>query len=153
MSIVEKAFLEIISNGAIKRENLIGCSDREIDIIEKHFSFTLPYEYRKFLSVAGKGAGKLFQGSDIFFPSLLELQEEAKYLLLELSLDNLFDGSEKIFYMHQGYEFNYFKDLSADPVVMQFTEGCDGPIVAYERFSDFIISSIKEHLSGWPRLD
>jgi|SRR5450830_916505 len=153
MSIVEKAFLKIISDGSIRKENLVGCSDEEIEIIEKHFSCILPYEYRKFLSIAGKGAGKLFQGTDIFFPTLLELQEEAKSLLLELNLSNLFDGSEKIFCMHQGYEINYFKDLSADPTIMQFTEGCDIPIVAYDSFSNFIISSIREHLSGWPQLD
>lgn len=150
MNQVKEAFLALVQQGAIAKANLIGCTDEEILIIQKHFSCQLPQAYKDFLLIAGKGAGILFRGSDIFYPRVLELQSEAKELLSELGLTTLLPIDAKVFCMHQGYELNYFMPTSDDPPVFQFFEGEINAFVAWESFSKFIKASIQSHLGQWP---
>lgn len=153
MSRVLEAFSAIVQQGAIEKSNLVGCTADEILIIERHFSCRLPQAYKDFLSIAGKGSGKLFQGTDIFYPRLLALQSETFELLVELELPRLLPNEAKVFCMHQGYEVNYFEPTSDDPPVSQFFEGQADAAVAWESFSDFIYTSIQNHLGQWGNLN
>jgi SMI1-KNR4 cell-wall len=146
MNRVMDAFSAIEQQGAIARKNLVGCTVEEISIVEKHFGGRLPKAYKDFLSVAGKSAGKLFQGSDIFYPRVLKLQAEANELLLELALPELLPNDAKVFCMHQGYELNYFRPVSDDPPVFQFVEGRGEVAIGWKSFSEFIDASIRSHL-------
>lgn len=153
MNQVKEAFSTLVRQGAIAEANLIGCTDEEILIIQKHFSCLLPQEYKDFLFIAGKSAGKLFRGTDIFYPRVLQLQSEAEALLSELQLTTLLPIDAKVFCMHQGYELNYFIPTSDDPPVLQFFEGQTEAIVAWKSFSEFIVTSIRSHLEHWPDLN
>ncbi|MFZ6722249.1 SMI1/KNR4 family protein [Undibacterium sp. Ji49W] len=143
----------IVTQGKIKQESLIACSLQEIKAIEKHFSSQLPQTYKDFLVIAGKGAGKLFRGTDIFYPRILQLQSEARNLLAELDLTNLLPTEAKVFCMHQGYEINYFLPFSADPPVFQFFEGGNAVTMPWQSFSEFVVDTINSHLKQWPDLD
>jgi len=153
MSKVKEVFSAIVLQGAIAETNLIGCNDDEVSIVEKHFACQLPQAYKDFLSIAGKGAGKLFRGTDIFYPRILELQSEAKELLAELELTVLLPHDAKVFCMHQGYELNYFVPTSDDPPVFQFFEGQTDVVIAWKTFSEFILTTIQSHLEQWSDLN
>jgi len=152
MSKIEDSFAALVQGGHITKDMLRGCSDEEIAALEVHFNCRLPSSYRDFLSIAGKGAGKLFQGTDIFYPRILQLQREARDLLLELNLPNLLPDEAKVFCMHQGYELNYFLPNSEDPAIFQFFEGQQAVTQPWNSFSDFIETSIESHLKHWPEL-
>jgi hypothetical protein len=153
MSKVVEAFSAIVQQGAIEKSNLIGCTSEEIVLVEQHFACRLPQAYKDFLVIAGRGAGKLFRGTDLFYPRVLALQSEALELFAGLDLLELLPNSAKVFSMHQGYEVNYFEPTSDDPPVSQFVEGQTGVAVAWESFSNFISSSIQSHLDQWRDLN
>jgi hypothetical protein len=153
MNRVIDAFSAIERQGSIVRKNLVGCTVGEISIVEKHFGSRLPKAYKDFLSVAGRSAGKLFQGTDIFYPRVLQLQAEANELLGELALPELLPNDAKVFCMHQGYEINYFRPVSDDPPVFQFVEGKSDVAIGWKTFSEFIDASIQSHLQQWQDLN
>lgn len=146
-------FLSIIKNGNISKETLHGCNKYEISLIENHFSQQLPNEYKDFILIAGKGAGKLFQGTAIYYPTLLELQSSAKVLLEELNLLKLLPANALVFRMHQGYEFTFLLPGHDNPPVLQYIEGNDHCTQPWSSFSDFLEESINEHVKVWPNLN
>lgn len=150
--IMKNIFNNLIEKGNIKKSSIIGCSDQDIFEIEKHFQCELPMIYVDFLRIAGKKAGKVFCGTDIFFPRLLDLQLEAESLLVELGMEEVLPANGKVFYMHQGYEINYFIPSTDDPPVFQFVEGNNSATIAWASFSNFIETSIKDHLQHWSDL-
>jgi SMI1-KNR4 cell-wall len=153
MNRVMDAFSAIEQQGSIARKNLIGCTVEEISTVEKYFKSRLPKAYKDFLSVAGRSAGKLFQGTDIFYPRVLQLQAEANELLVELAIPELLPSDAKVFCMHQGYELNYFRPVSDDPPVFQFVEGRSEVVIGWKTFSEFIETSIQSHLLQWQNLN
>jgi SMI1-KNR4 cell-wall len=153
MKKIQEIFEALIFQGHIARSTLIGCGADELLIIENFFGYPLPQSYRDFLSIAGKGAGKLFQGTDIFYPRVLDLKSEAKELLLEVKLENLLPDDAMVFCMHQGYELNYFVTGSDDPSIMQYVEGEMQVVMPWKTFSEFISTSIQNHLTQWSDLN
>ncbi|HEX2591957.1 MAG TPA: SMI1/KNR4 family protein [Rhizomicrobium sp.] len=152
MGKVEQAFSVLVAEGALPRRTLVGCSESQILAVEKEFGSALPREYRDFLAIAGRGAGKLFAGTDIFFPGVLALRSWAHELLQENSKEDVLPIDAVIFCMHQGYELNYFVPISDDPPVFQFVEGWDAAQQAWPSFSEFITSAIAAHRQQWPKL-
>jgi hypothetical protein len=150
---IQALFYKLIQQGTISHTSLIGCNGKEIEFVVQHFGCELPLAYREFLMIAGKGAGKLFQGTDIFYPRVLQLQEEAAELLAELEQPTLLPADGKVFCMHQGYEINYFVPGHDDPPVFQFFEGQDLVTQPWPSLSEFIRSSIEDHLKQWKNLD
>lgn len=152
MSRVRIAFSELVRGGGIDDGSLKGCSPQEIASVEEHFGCALPSSYRDFLVLAGRGAGKLFRGTDIFYPRVLGLQKEAEDLFRELGRLDLLPAEAKVFCMHQGYELSFFLPGLEDPPVFQFVEGADVAPCAWETLSDFLVTSIESHLKQWADL-
>jgi hypothetical protein len=150
---VKNLFDDLVQQGAILQTSLVGCTAQEIASIEQHFSDSLPVAYHDFLSIAGRSAGKLFRGTDVFYPRVLELQSEAREVLNELGLPNLLPIDAKIFCMHQGYEINYFLPISDDPPVYQFFEGQSSTTRPWNSFTEFMKNSIEDHLAQWRDLN
>lgn len=153
MSIVRKIFDTLVIQKSISRASLVGCNSAEIGIVQKHFGCDLPGEYYDFLSIAGRSAGKIFQGTDIFYPRVLELKDEARELLMELDVPHLLPADAKIFCMHQGYEINYFLPGSNNPPVFQFFEGQSSVSQPWNSFAEYLRSSIVDHVKQWPNLN
>ena len=152
MSDIRSLFSALLRGGLISQGSLLGCNEEEIGRLEGIVGVNLPASYREFLQIAGKKAGKLFQGTDIFFPRVLELQSEAASLLEENNLPPLPHGVV-VFSMHQGYEIDCFTTDSDDPPVLQYVEGEMEFSQAWNTFSEFIGDSIKQHTDQWGRLD
>jgi len=153
MKNVRDIFHELVLRGVILESTLVGCSEVDIASVEQHFGCKVPLAYRGFLTIAGRSAGKIFCGVDIFYPRLLSLKLEAEELLDELSLSDLLPRDAKVFCMHQGYEINYFLSVFDDPPVFQFFEGQSSITKTWDSFSGFLIASIENHLLQWPDLN
>lgn len=103
---------------------VIGCSDSEITQIEQRWELPLPSEYRQFLEIMGRDAGRFLLGSDVYFPDCLDIREAVEGLFEETLEDlgkniSLPIGSV-VFLLHQGYEFY---SLHSDKQVYYFSEG------------------------------
>ncbi|UZE31256.1 SMI1/KNR4 family protein [Pseudomonas asplenii] len=153
MSRVRQIFFDLERSGCISKDILLGCNEEEIFGVEKKFNCVLPVAYRDFLSVAGRSAGKLFFGTDIFYPGVLELDLATEELFSESGRPDFYPGEAKIFCMHQGYEILFFIPGADDPPVFQYVEG-DGSITRpWSSFSDFLRGSIEDHLAQWSDLN
>lgn len=139
----------------LSQQFIKGCSPAEIAEVEKQVEAPLPTEYRNFLQLMGKGAGKLFQGTAIYYPNCLDFQADAKNLL---AINDFLPLPHKtfVFSIHQGYEVNFFHlDQGSDPAVYQYSEGQEEQnfIKISDSFSGFIKDSIEFHLQVWPNLN
>lgn len=150
---VDSIFAALDDVGILHRDSLVGCTAKEIDAVRSHFSRKLPAAYEEFLRLAGGGAGRLFCGSDIFYPRLLALQNFAKELLIENGESISLPVDAMVFFMHQGYEFCFLLPVNEDPPVFQYVEGQVGFANPWGKFSDFLKASIAAHLEGWANLN
>lgn len=115
----------IVSGGIAGPGDLAGCTPEEIALLEHKFGIKLPELYCDWLRTMGRDAGHYLQGSDAFYPAILELRDWATELLVENGNPFSLPDDAFVFLMHQGYQFLYFRTVSQnpDPPVMYYFEG------------------------------
>jgi len=127
-------------------QSLKGCSEKQIIEIEQAQGVKLPALYKGFLSTVGLGAGQLLVGSDFRYPDLLSLKKWAQELLVENNQPLKLPEKAFVFYMHQGYQFDYFDtaDVRDDPVIFHFYEGESAFKAMEMTFSEFVFQGIED---------
>lgn len=148
MRAVQQIFFDLEQRGYLSKDSLAGCTEEEIRLVEKSLGCPLPTAYREFLSVAGRFAGKLFVGTDIFYPGILQLDLAAKELFFEAGCLELYPHEAKAFCMHQGYEVLFFIPGSEDPPVLQYVEGNESMTQPWNSFSEFLRDAIAQRYMG-----
>jgi hypothetical protein len=134
----------IVNKGLATIDQIKGCSEEEIIQLEGLVGDRLPDKYRNFLLASGHQAGKLFQGTSIFFHDLKDLKREAENLLLENNESYTLPENSFVFSMHQGYEFKFFLLSDGDdPPIYQYVEGSGKPEVSWQSFRSFLIEEIE----------
>ncbi|MEW8521512.1 MAG: SMI1/KNR4 family protein [Candidatus Thiodiazotropha endolucinida] len=137
----------LIDAGLAEQNEITGCVESEIKRIEEIAGCKLPLEYEKFLENLGKSGGKFLQGTDVFFDSILEIQEWAVELLEEEGKKNILPRNAFIIFMHQGYEFGYFLlGESEDPEVFFYSEGMSYPEARWKSVSYFLESVLADEI-------
>ena len=106
--IVDEFIKQMENLKVLHRDSIEGCTTDEIAQLKKIQNIgKLPPLYVEFLSKLGKKAGAFGVGSDMFYPVLLELKEEAIYILDEEA--GLIPNDAFVFYIHHGYIVWYFR--------------------------------------------
>src|SRR5689334_3848480 len=115
----------IIEAGVAGPDEVIGCSSDETQSLESTWGCALPEMYRAFLAKMGRGAGRFFRGTDLFYPKALQLKAWTQILLEEDKAGFQIPPDAVTFLMHQGYQFMYFQrsDGGNDPAVYHYMEG------------------------------
>ena len=136
-------------NVGVSSYNLIqGCSNEEIEYLENYTTHPLPETYKQFLIHMGHGAGKFFEGTDIFYKTIFENRIAANELLEEDQSNFKLAETDFVFASHQGYQFMYFSLCeNADPSVYYYIEGAKLPHKKWERFSEFLIQSVEDYVN------
>ncbi|MDI5964915.1 SMI1/KNR4 family protein [Streptantibioticus silvisoli] len=130
-------------------ESVAGLTDAEMKCVREQWGIRkFPARYEEFLSLMGRGAGRILLGTDAFFPEILEMRRASD----EFFADNpegmdLPDGAV-VFAMHQGYQV-YWMDSSTlqDPPVSLCMEGERAPMAHWASFTEFLNS---EYLNVHP---
>lgn len=138
-------------NGFATYWSIKGCLEIGVREIEKNFGYHLPKIYREFLLKMGLGAGKFYQGTDIFWEKgFLDYRDWTEFR--EAFLDILKDEKSNfeltnncfVFAHHQGYIFWFF--------YVQIGEE-NPPVYGYkdreikkvsDSFSAFLLESLEE---------
>ena len=126
----------------------IPCTEEEVFALEQKVHLSLPRAYKEFLLTMGKGADTFLVGSDFLYPELLNLQEVAKEMLAEDGFPQKLPEDAFVFFMHQGYQFNFFRISGEDdPSVSRYFEGKEKETftVIYPHFTDFLLTELKDH--------
>jgi hypothetical protein len=126
------------------------CTREEVEELELLNGHRFPEAYREFLLWMGRGGGGFLQGSDCFYRDLKHLSSFAQELLEEDQFANQLPENVFVFYMHQGYQFNFFYfDDGADPPVYWYLEEIPTRTSftqLYSSFSEFILTEIEGHI-------
>jgi hypothetical protein len=151
---VRVAVTAITDGTTAQPQQLIGLLDDEISQVRCDQPAPLAVSYRTFLTMIGGGAGRFMQGTDVYYPSILGLGTAAREILLENGSTFEFDESDRVFSMHQGYQFDFLRGSGADPEVWSYSEGHNGdlPLLNFARFTDWLRAVAESEIPVWARL-
>ena len=144
---MDKIVQRLIRSRIANPNEIIGCTPNQIEEIRLLAGGRLPPVYEVFLRKLGCGAGRFFEGTDIFYPQILTNRQGADALLQEDECEFQLSKSDFVFAIHQGYQFMYF-DLSAvgdDPQVYSYMEGDGLPKIKWKHFSDLLLGAIEDY--------
>lgn len=143
----ENLVKELLDSGLAVKEDIKHCSSEDIASLKATSGGYLPIVYEQYLLKIGRCAGKFMQGTDIFYPSILGLKEDAIELLEENEENFKLPDDAFVFSMHQGYEFLYFLLSDGDdPEIYQYIEGDEAPTKAWDSFTEFLNQSLAQHI-------
>jgi len=137
------AQLNIASPNGVK-----PCTEEEVHILEQALRIDLPYAYREFLLWMGHGAGDFWRGSQCWYKHLPRLRQAAIELLTENQSPLYLPEDGFVFFMHQGYQFDFFKLAEGqDPPVYFYGEWTDqlSFTLTHPAFSEFLSEQIEAH--------
>lgn len=144
---------KLITLEVAESHEIIGCTEVEIEtLMANQWVHFLPELYREFLSMMGKQAGLLHQGTDARYEYLLDIKEAALGLLQENNNPFELPADAFIFQMHQGYEFFYFltADRNQNPSIYRYLETKDQiPFKKWESLSDYFHIEIEREITSW----
>jgi hypothetical protein len=136
---IEDVALLLRERGVAGESDLCGCSLSELEAVEEKLGKPIPLAYRNFLKIMGRGAGRLFLGTNAFFPGILELTEIAAEIVSEDPSHIKLPEDALVLTMHQGYEFMFMrKSEGDDPPVYHYLEGRGGFDKRQERFTEYL---------------
>lgn len=137
-----------------RREDLRPLTVKVIREVEDDQPASLSEAYRSFLSVMGGGAGRLFRGSDVYHPDVMGLWQAAQELLAENGSPFELATSDRVFFMHQGYQFWFLRGSDPDPEVWAYNEGSNGDVPLREEacFTDWLRDVAQGEMQQWAHL-
>lgn len=140
----------LVANGFVMDDtSLCGCDDEQIAEIEHRFNIQLPPVYKSFLLSMGQSSGDFLTGSDLLFPEVLELRDDAEELLNESKADFALSESDFVFCMHQGWQFMFFDCRAGDAApIYQYSQGDDRPSKIFDSFSLWLESILTDEVKS-----
>jgi hypothetical protein len=135
----------LLSRGIATRNTIVGCTEIEIEYYLAKNSTPAPDVYLSFLRLMGKNAGRLFRGTDFFYPAILDLQTHTVEMLENAKNKILLPDRSLVFSMHQGYEICFFPDyLLSNPPVYCLSECSSVYNIASNTFTEFLELSLND---------
>src|SRR5262245_39647203 len=127
-----------------------GCSEADIDTLEREAGVHLPQAYAAFLRINGVRPDEIFMGSDCALDTLLYLQTSAKHLLAAGEAEYTLPHNAFVFLMHQGYEFFFFEagETPSDPPVFYYMEGDKEPRCSNPSFTHWVQEYVRSLRAG-----
>lgn len=115
----------IIQSQIATLEQIKGCSEQEIEELEKACELSLPYSYKVFLRNFGHGFGGVANDVDFLYQDVLPLTNIAREILQEEG-DPVLPGNAFVFAMRYGEQFAFFEASEGieDPPTFFYME-CD----------------------------
>jgi hypothetical protein len=157
MKYIERILAEMKALGVLDTHKLLPCTEEEVYALEQKTHHSLPRAYKEFLLTMGKGAGDLLVGSDFSYEQIEDLQEAAVEMLSEDGFAQKLPEDAFVFFMHQGYHFNFFRTSAGEnPPVYRYLEGTDLEtfLLTYSHFTDFLLQGVQDrarYIQKWQK--
>jgi hypothetical protein len=149
-----RAVVDAITDGTTARpDQLQGLSAEAVLEVERDQQAPMADAYREFLSLIGGGAGRFMRGEDVYYFRVLGLGAAARELLEENDSPFRFEPTDRVFSMHQGYQFEFMRGTGPDPEVWSYSEGmhADIPVRSHASFTDWISATAEAEIPVWKR--
>ncbi|MGW1735678.1 hypothetical protein [Streptomyces sp. NPDC001999] len=147
-----RVVVDAITDGTTARpEQLQGLPGDTVLEVERDQQAPMADAYREFLSLIGGGAGRFMQGTDVYHPRILGLGTAARELLEENESPFHFEATDRVFSMHQGYQFEFMRGTGPDPEVWSYSEGdhTDVPVPSCSSFTDWLRATAEREMPVW----
>ncbi len=137
----------LIKNDLATKDELQGCSEKELEQLEKHIEAKLPKGYREFLILMGHRAGIFNRGSNFLYKDLFDLTDLTKEILRSGPFELPNDAF--VIFSHQGCIFAYFKLSEGEyPPIYTYMEMEPRPKRWAENFSEYLEKSLAEEIDS-----
>ena len=115
---------QIIQSQIAKPEQLIGCSDKEIEALEKACGLALPYSYKVFLKNFGHCFGGVANDVEFLYQDVFPLTKIAREILQDEG-DLILSEKAFVFTMRYGEQFFFFEAEEGieNPPIFYYMEG------------------------------
>lgn len=129
----------IIHRGIARREEIVGCDEREVSWLEEKLGASVPLAYKLFLLSMGKAAGGLMVGTDFFFGRISEHRQWFLEAVAECGDQVSLAEDSIVFMSHQGVVFMVFRSSEGDnPPVYRYVQNTNELIKISDTFTDFV---------------
>lgn len=130
----------LVRRGVATANSINGCTPHEIEEIEADAGETLPTAYREFLAKMGRGAGRFYIGTHVFYPLILGVTEAAHELVAEDKANIVLPKDAIAIMMHQGYQFHFIRAGDGDdPPVYYYMEQSGKLVKQADVLTQFLI--------------
>jgi len=137
----------LIHIGFATSGTLIPCDTEEVDEIRVSLGVNkLPEQYESFLKIMGRQAGTLLPGTDFFFPSIVELMDEARELLVLNNGNPLMRPGSLIIGMHGGYQLYWLEPGEPSGAVCFYSEVGNTVKQNFPSLLDFLVYEAEREL-------
>lgn len=145
-SLGERIVAAVLDSGIAEREEIEGCSEREITRVESTCGVVLPSGYKSFLRHLGRSSGDFLRGYTCHYPKILVVQSKVERKFGEDGVNPTFGESEYVFAGSQDVTFYYFDTQNPypDPPVHVFAEGYGDPEKHAESLSDWLLDHVEK---------
>lgn len=139
-NVIEELKKMLGTKGITKTNDFVGCSESEINKLEKHFNLRLPLVYKEFLREMGHKAENYQVGTNMFYDDLFKLREQFEGILDDNGNPFLLKDSIFVFSGHQGVIFHFFdtEENSVDPPVYGYCDGDENMRLIYDKYSVYL---------------
>ncbi|MFZ3475101.1 SMI1/KNR4 family protein [Streptomyces sp. 4.24] len=147
-----RAVVDAITDGTTARlDQLRALPAEAVLAVEGDQQAPMADAYREFLSLIGGGAGRFMQGTDVYHPRILGLGTAARELLEENESPFQFEATDRVFSMHQGYQFEFMRGTGPDPEIWSYSEGehADIPVRSCASFTDWLRATAEREMPVW----
>jgi len=147
-----QAVVDAITDGTTAvPDQLHGLPAERILEVERDQQAPMADAYREFLSLIGSGVGRFMRGEHVYHPDVLGLGTAARELLEENHSSFRFEPADRVFFMHQGYQFEFMRGAGPDPEVWSYSEGmhADLPFRSYGSFTDWLRVIAEAEIPAW----
>ena len=126
----------IIQSKIATPEHLVGCSDEEIEALEKACKLTLPYSYKVFLKNFGHCFGGVANDVEFLYRDVFPLTKIAREILQED--DPVLPENAFVFTMRYGEQFFFFEAEEGNevPPIFYYMEGDESFSKSYDSVFD-----------------
>ena len=145
---MENIVKKLVAYRLAKKDQIIGCTQEEIEKLESYYKLTLPKSYKDFLFAFGKRSGYFSGDIAISYQFLFDRKEKALKILRYDNSDIKLPIDAFVFNTFRDEGFSYFhtKINNEDPPVYVYQ---DGEIIeTVESFSKWLLEYI-ESLKHW----
>jgi hypothetical protein len=133
---------ELSHYGVVAKNEVVGCSEVEINDLEDDLELSLPLAYRCFLDNLGTASPGYLDDCEWHLPELRSIQQRARLILNANRCEYRLKATDFVFLLRDPDLFLFFDTAEGDvnPPVFRYSVGTDEPSLIHSSFTDWLNS-------------
>ncbi len=144
---VKELVQKLVEAGIVNENRIVGCTEDEIQSIEREYNVVLPHSYKTFLRLMGRNAGDFYAEAGFYYPALLENRRIAENVLRESSPLYVLSPTQFVFLERFATAILFFDTATSDdPPVNVFDAGDFAPRKVAKSFNEWLELAVDDEV-------